>query len=78
MATRQEISPEEELQELVRVEQEFQALALAAAGENGAGTRDDVRAIAGDAGAAMLAAASTYTAEHSHNVVLIADAICDE
>ncbi len=78
MATRQEISPEEELQTLALREQEFRALALAAAGENGAGTDDDVRAIAGDAGAAMLAAASTYTAEHSDDVVLIADAISDE
>jgi len=79
MATHRGSSRGEELHALARAEQEFQALALAAAGENRDGARDDVlRAIAGDAGAAMLSAASTYTAEHSDHVVLIADAICDE
>jgi len=78
MATHRGSSRGEELHALARAEQEFQALALAAAGENGDGTRDDVRAIAGAAGASMLAAASTYTAQHSDDVVLIADAICDE
>ena len=65
-------------QENRRVE-EFEALARAGNG-NGNGHRNgaDVRERASEAGAAMLASASAHTAQHSDDVVVIADALCDK